>query len=46
MVEAGVSDSSVGMYHSTRRHTSDDSNLPSYAFRPSVESWWADGQKS
>lgn len=46
MREAGVSDFSVGIYQSTRRHTLDDSTLPSYASRPSVESWWADGEKT
>lgn len=42
---AGVSDSSVGIYQSTRRHTSDDNTPPSYTSRPSVASGWADGQK-
>jgi len=46
MGEGGVSDSSVGMYQSKRRHTSDDSTLLSFTSRPSVESWWADGQKA
>jgi hypothetical protein len=43
--EAGTPEPFVAIYQSTRRHTSEDTTLPLYTFRPSVESFWVEVQK-